>query len=85
MVEQKNGQALIDPRFRPEIQESGMGLLLGYSGFSHNQNNFDVSSVYVTFIYCGLSMKIACVECRTTRKDRGYILRSWQIPPVAVP
>ena len=30
----------------------------GYSGFSHNQNNHGSSGMYVTCIYCGLSMKI---------------------------
>ena len=37
---------------------TGMGLHLGYSGFSHDQNNRDSSGAYFTCIYFGLNVKI---------------------------
>ena len=59
-----------------------MGSTWGYLGSSHDENNCDSSSVYVTCICCGLSMKInthekphrAQDQCRHVHKDHGHIL-----------
>ena len=54
--------------------DPGMGLKLGYSGFSRNQNNPGSSGAYVTCIYCGLRVKIKhASKCGSTSKDRGRI------------
>ena len=53
--------------------DSGMGLKLGSSDFSRNQNYRGSSGAHVTCIYCGLSVKINTCKCRTAFKDRGNI------------
>ena len=60
------------PQSAPSSINPGMGLQLGYSGFSHDQNNHDSSGVYVNCILLRES-KTGVKRCMA-HKDRGRIL-----------
>ena len=48
----------------------GIWLKLGFSGFSHNQNNCGSSGAYVTVVW---AWRQTCVKCHMARKDHGCI------------
>ena len=55
----------------------------GSSGFSHNQNNHDLSGMYVTCIYCGLCVKInMCKMQRDVQRlwAHFFYVCGWQKP-----
>ena len=64
------------------------GLKLVVFRFFLYQNNRGSSGTYVTYIYCGLSIKIKCVKHCMARKDCGCIglfLRAWSAKNLKTP